>query len=526
MGFSPRLKRWLLSRMGWSAYLPSTYVLPSRTRRNRRYSLYMGMPSHSLLVVSSVLAIVLLCPGASSAGEYEVSACTESVGYVNNSWHSFDSNSHYLEVHSGCNEEPTHELSANLSNLAVGDVLGAGDPPVGVEAGWAFAAPAGTTISEVNGSDDLFKDTDNSWGIYLKDAGGKILGGQTCIVELGNSFYCEVAGVFQGSGIATSSLAIGLACTENSFHNCPGGATVHDVRAGLDYATVGIRDELAPTGIVGSQIPSGSQHGTISILGSASDAAAGLLSLSVVNGANVVVGGPVSAPVPCDYSFATPCETEVKDLSIPVDTTKLPNGRNLIRVEATNAAHDEGFSDPYEITVENGGGGGSSQGGGGGTSGGGAGGSGGSTGGGAGATGTVQPKVGSPSGGSVSTPSNPGSVGALALQSAIFDLRVVRPTRQSIELSGRISKAATGKIALLASAHLKGSHIWTRDLSARISGGEFKARLRLPADIGRHTIAIRLTYPGDARYREATKALEIHALKRGVFVHHSKAVLR
>jgi hypothetical protein len=410
----------------------------------------------------------------------------------------------------------------------VGDVMGAGDPPVGVEAGWRFTAPTGTMISEVKGSDDLFKDANNDWQVYLKNATDEVLGGQTCIVELASSLYCEVSGIFQESGIHTSSVEIGVLCTENSSHNCPDGATIHDVRAELDYATVTIKDELAPTDITGSQIPSGSLHGTVSILGSASDAAAGLLSLSVVNGAGEVIGGPVSAPVPCDYSFTTPCETEVKDLSIPVDTTKLPNGRDQIRVEATNAAHDDGFSDPYEIVVENDGstteGGGSSQGGGGGTPGGGAGGSGGSTSGGGGVTGTVQ--VGSPSGGSASTPSDGGSLGTFALQSSIFDLRVVRSSRQSIELSGRISKAATGKISVLAGAHLKGSRIWTRNLPAWISGGEFKARLRLPAGIGRHVITVRLTYPGDVRYRKTTKSLEIRALKRGVTMSRSRVVLR
>ena len=117
----------------------------------------MGMRSLSLLALSGALAMMLLCPVVSSAGYYEVDACTESVRFVNNSWHLFSSNSHYLEAHSGCNETPTHELSATLSNLAVGDVMGTGDPPVGVEAGWRFTAPTGTTITEVKGSDDLLR---------------------------------------------------------------------------------------------------------------------------------------------------------------------------------------------------------------------------------------------------------------------------------------------------------------------------------------------------------------------------------
>ncbi len=148
--------------------------------------------------------------------------------------------------------------------------------------------------------------------------------------------------------------AVGVICTENSFHNCPDRS--HDsstVRAELDYATVTINDPVPPTGVIGTRIPTGLQHGTVSISGSAVDGAAGLLSLSVVNASDEVIGGPVAAPGACNYSFVTPCPTKVEGLSIPVDTTKLLNGQDQIRVEATNAAHDEGFSVPYTLTVQN-----------------------------------------------------------------------------------------------------------------------------------------------------------------------------
>ena len=296
---------------------------------------------------------MLVQPCVSSAGLYEVSACTESVGYVNNSWGLFNNNTRYLEANSACNQTSTNELSPSLSNLAIGDVLGAGDPPVGTEADWRFVAPAGTSISEVRGSDDLFKDANNDWQVYLRNAKDEVLGGQTCIVELVSSLYCEVSGVFQESGIDTSSVAIGVLCAENDSHNCPDGATIHDVRAELDYATVTINDPVVPTGVAGTQIPASPQHGLISISGTAIDNAAGLLSLSVVNASDETVGGPVAVPGVCNYSFTTPCPTKAENVAIPIDTTKLPNGQDQIRVEATNAAHDEGFSAAITLTVRN-----------------------------------------------------------------------------------------------------------------------------------------------------------------------------
>lgn len=453
----------------------------------------MGMRSLGLLALSGLLALALSRPDVSLAGYYEVSTCTESVSYVNNSWHLFDSNSSYLEANTACHQTPTHELSPGLSNLAVGDVLGAGDPPVGAEAGWRFTAPVGTAISEVIGSDDLFKDTNNDWHVYLENANNEVLGGQTCIVELRSSFYCEVSGPFQESGISTPSVAIGVVCTQNNTNNCPGGATIHEVRAELDYATVTIRDEVLPTGIVGSRIPPGPQHGTVSILGSAEDATSGLLSLSVVNGANnEVIGGPVTSGS-CDYSFTTPCPTKAENLSIPIDTTKLPNGLDQIRVEATNAAHDEGFSSPYTLDVENdvkqggGGGGGSSSGGG-------------SKTGGSGGSGTQTGSSGSSSGSGSST--STGGSTTVPIPVAIH-LDKVRRTVTSLLISGHLKPAITGTVTL--TLWHTGSMDLIRDLHLAVAGGRFRVRIPLARRLRRRHLTVDVSYPGGPGYLHANR---------------------
>jgi hypothetical protein len=436
---------------------------------------------------------------------YEIGACTESVGYVNNSWSYFNASTVYLEDSSSCHQAPVYGLSPNLANLAVGDVLGVGDPPVGEEAGWRFTAPPGTKISEVRGSDDLFKDNNNDWNVYLEDGSGSVLGGQTCSVDAQASYYCEVAGVFHEPGINASSLRIGVKCTLNSANNCPDGATVHDVRAELDEAVVTINDPVAPTDVTG-EVPSGPQHGTISISGAATDMAAGLLSLSVVNSSNEVIGGPVAAPGTCDYSFVTPCPTKAEGLSIPIDTTKLPNGQNEVRVEATNAAQDEGFSTAYMLEVENvapkESGGGAS--GGGETTSGEGSGSKASSGGGAGA---VQ-------GGTSSSSPLIMPVATSPLETIAIYATSRRSRDGGLLLSGRVSGGVTGLISISVEARRGALHRWRRHVSVAIGHGRFQTRIRLPRGLRRRRVVVRLIYPGNDLYKRASRVLFLGGSRR------------
>ncbi len=305
-----------------------------------------------LVAVLGVVVVGLADVAPAWAGTYEVPACTASVGYVNHSWAAFTSSPTYLEVDSACGETPTTGFSSRVSNLAVGDRLGAGPPPVGVEGGWRITAPDGTSVSAVQGSADFFKDTNNDWEVFVRNAADQLLGGQTCVVELSAGGYCELSGRFQAVGLDTRSVSLGVNCAENSSHNCPDGATLHEVRAELDEATVTISDPVAPTGVTGD-VPTGTQHGTVTILGSASDSAAGVASLALVNGGGEVIGGPVVSPGGCNYTYVTPCPTEVSELPIDLDTTKLSNGEDTVYVRATNAAGDTSVSPPYVLAIHN-----------------------------------------------------------------------------------------------------------------------------------------------------------------------------
>jgi hypothetical protein len=250
-----------------------------------------------------------------------------------------------------CGEAPTSGASAHLANLAVADVLEAGNPPVGAEAGWRLEAPPGTMISEARGSDRIYKETNNDWEATMQAQAGETLDGQTCVVELRSGLFCETMG-FQVVGLTTSSLRVVARCVENPSRDCPDGATLHEVRAELDEAIVTISDPQPPTG-VGGAVPSGPQQGTISVATAATDPAAGVESLSVVDAEGHLIGGPVPAPEGCDFSRVTPCPTSVSGVSVPVDTTRLANGDEQIRVAAENAAHDVAYSSAYTLDVQN-----------------------------------------------------------------------------------------------------------------------------------------------------------------------------
>jgi hypothetical protein len=475
------------------------------------------------LALVGAAVMLLASPALARAGSYTVGACTAAVGEVNHSWEAFDNAPAYLEANERCGEAPITGVSGGLANLAVGDVLESGNAPESARAGWSVASPAQTTVVAVEGSDDLFKDTNNDWNVFVKDAGGSILDGQTCAVELRHGSYCETAGRFQALGLNTSAISIGVECTENSFHNCPDGATIHDVRAELDEATVTINDPVAPSGVTGS-VPAGPQHGVVVIKASASDAAAGIASVSVINGSGAVVGGPVVPPPGCDYSYVTPCPTAVTELPVEVQTTELPNGEDPVRVRATNAASDTAESTPYLLTVENPipvtERGGSSGGGGPTEEHAGAGGT--------GATTTTNPLVDEtlPGLGSAgtshagTTPAGPGS-GAHGKRRAVIlhlgkpALEVGRAARSHAHayllVSGTISPGATGVITATATSG-GGAYAWTVHARAGIHKRRFQLRFTLPARasvsaLARAVLMLHLSYAGNSSFRPAHIAL-------------------
>lgn len=306
-----------------------------------------------------VLAVLLLGSGtAYGAGSYNVEACTAAVGYANHSWSVTINNPTYLAAHEECGEGPADYETNTLSNLELGDAIGLSENvPVGTEGKWEVKAPAGTSIAEVTGYSSVYRQGP-SWHVYreTENSKGEVDLESSC--DGVETHVCALGGPFQATNLQARTMTIGALCTPEEyepgkyFTTCPDGALVHDVRAGIAYATVTINDPNPPETILANNIPSGPQHGEINIAASATDPAAGLLSLTVVTKTGEPVGASRS-PGACDYSRLTPCPTSTSNLSLPIDTEKLPNGQNELQVEATNAAHDHAYSTPFTVTVEN-----------------------------------------------------------------------------------------------------------------------------------------------------------------------------
>jgi hypothetical protein len=320
----------------------------------------------SLAAVAAVLtgALVLPAPGAlaaAPAGQFSVEACTPAVGYENQSWQFTTNNPSYIEAHSTCGEPPLSGDPPTLANLALGDTLGSFGVPVGASGNWTFEAPEGTSIAEVSGSDTLMKVGGNhGWNVDLQSEGseGHTTLAQTCATSPAEN-ECAVGGPFQITGLDARTVTIGAECDAEeyapgkTYTTCARGNEFgHAARAGLNYVTVTLNDTTPPADVTGSNIPTESQHGNVTIDGSATDTIAGLLTLTAINSEGHPIGASVSVGE-CNYALLIPCPTDASNLPLPIDTEKLPEGKDQIRVLATNAAHDQATSPTYNLAVAN-----------------------------------------------------------------------------------------------------------------------------------------------------------------------------
>jgi hypothetical protein len=430
-------------------------------------------------------------------GRYQVEACTEAVSFANDTW-TVSTNNSDLETHTSCGEQPAPYQSTVIADLEIADIVGlTKELPVGAEGAWQVIAPAGETIAEVTGYSSLFRTGGDAWQVYRESeaTNGKITIEQTCKGVHTDS--CGIGGPFQAAGLHARRFAFGARCEAEEyepgkfFTTCPDGGTIHDVRAGINYATVTLEDLNPPTNVTASSIPAGPQHSTISISGSAEDHLAGLLSLSIIDSERHSVAGPISVPGDCDYSKFVPCPVTASDIAIPLDTEKLPEGEDHLRLVAVNAAHDEGFSEPFTVDVDNrveepnGGGGGKSS-----------------------SEEKPQPKE-SGTGGGQTGGSSSGSggqtgqeqkSGSKPLPALLLRVGRLRVHRHYLRLSGTTQASALGWLRLIFHFHGPGRHETSLARRVAIHDGHFTARLLLPARCPDET-ELRIEYSGDRAIR-------------------------
>jgi len=340
------------------------------------------------------------------------------------------------------------------------------------------------------------------WNVYLEseDDEAHTQIAQTCHTTADEN-ECTVSGPFDLTGLKAKTVTVGAGCNAEeyapgkTYTTCARGNEFgHAVSAGFNSVTVTLNDPNPPTNVIGSNIPTAAQHGSIAITGSATDTIAGLLSLSIVNSSGEVISGPVSAGA-CNYSLLTPCPTSVASLSLPLNTEILPEGPSQIRILATNAAHGEAMSSPYTLIVLNHA----------------------NAGGETHKENTRNPTtVSTTTGTSTSTSSTtataqPGShlPHRLHLPIQLSELKI---RHRVLSLSGRVATDIKGSLQLSIHARLRDGHLWTTKIKAPLHRSQFDFIVHLVHGLRNGRTTLELSFPGNSHY-QATR------LQRTLVVH-------
>lgn len=460
----------------------------------------VAMRTIRAILATLPLTTVLLALASSpaTAGSIPVETCTSSVNYENHSWIFTTNNPTYIESHTVCGEPPAVENPPKLVNLSLGDSLGAGGVPVGAKGTWTFKAPQGTTISDVYGTDYLTKvGGNNGWNVYLssEDTEEHNQLAQTCATSyLENE--CRTGGPFDIPGLKAKTVTIGIECDAEEyeqghyFTTCARGNEFgHAARAEFDNVTVMLNDPTPPNNVSATNTPTGPQHGTIMIDGSATDTIAGLTSLDVIDKNNKIVGGPVTVPGNCDYSQTTPCPTSATNIPMLVNTEELPDGTNELQIVATNAAQDQETSPPFTITVENlptTGDGGDGSGGGDGTT------KGSSSTADAGSGGTISYKE--------TLQSKPSSRDTTSLPALPLKLTKTRIRHHKLLLYGTTPNITSTAVWITLSAHRHSHHPWTVRRKVKLAP-HFHYSISLPYAWRNVRATLEILYKGGGTYR-------------------------
>ena len=305
------------------------------------------------VLLAGVLALAgatpLIAPASARAASYEVSACGDSPDErTNNAWDLVNNRTSHLDSDEECpasdKRPPNYPNVSDLDGLWIGDYLAnepggpSSDVPASSEALWRFDAPDGTEVTRLRYNRYLGKQDDDNWRPFLRDASGSTI--ETCSIPQGDS-RCRVgdAGWYPNSfrdigGLSTDRLEVGLRCTAQNV--CLNGGRLHLAWATIYAARVTIEDDRNPTitNVRGPLVDDGRARGTEEVSFDAKDNA------GVKEVALRVDGNDAGkADLPCDYTYARPCDDFNGPLSL--DTTRHSNGAHTLEIRTTDAAGNE-----------------------------------------------------------------------------------------------------------------------------------------------------------------------------------------
>ncbi len=293
--------------------------------------------------VAALLVSLAVGAAGARAGTYQVLACSQASGAVNNSWQAFNSDPTHLSTGQVCPPMAGSGEPPKSTGMFATDSLGSsGATPDGAIAGWRFIAPAGTAIAGLQDDRYLGAYADNGWVPFVK-ADSTVL--ETCTFTIAEE-GCSVGDPF-GSGSLNGTLPVGEASTLTVGVKCvtPGGcttgATLHRAWAALYGAKVTLSTQAppsiaSPTGSLWGTGSAGGFHKGVELVSLAASDLTGIARVTVSVDGHVVA----SHQGVCDYTQPLPCQS--LSAVFQVDTTQLADGAHTVALEAYDAAGNEG----------------------------------------------------------------------------------------------------------------------------------------------------------------------------------------
>jgi hypothetical protein len=225
--------------------------------------------------------------------------------------------------------------------------------PNGAQAGWAFAAPAGTVVTSISYYRDLeIHPTSDDFVTGLFEANGTPL--ETCQGTFQNSYTCSVPNnqaPANFSGLAAGGLFFGVKCElQPSEEHCLSGSPGHHLATADMYsAVVTLTEESSPivSGESGPLWAGGVVSGTVPLSFQATDP-------SGIEGLTARDSGAVgaSAQESCDFTQAVPCP-ELEPAQVNVETTRFPDGHAELSLVVTDAAGNTTVVTSPPVIIDN-----------------------------------------------------------------------------------------------------------------------------------------------------------------------------
>jgi hypothetical protein len=304
-----------------------------------------------ILVVSSLVAAQ-----AASAGTYTVNACspTNSTG----GWQPVNTFPSGLTVGNMCGgpasgpnepQGPTDEGAL----FAQDGPTGTAETPNGAEAGWSFAAPAGTSIASLTYWRSLHAYDQQSLVPGLWTGEGATL--ESCQSPPEGTHECNDLnnqGPKAFPDLNTSSLFFGVRCNlvGGGEYCASSGGTNHFAQADLYSASVTLSEASSPTvsSVSGAAWNGGYLLGQVPLILSASDYS-GIADVEVRSALGAVLA---NVPQACDYYSPVPCPN-LSGTTIDLNTAAAQDGPQSILVVVRDAADNITRVSSRPVTIDN-----------------------------------------------------------------------------------------------------------------------------------------------------------------------------